>query len=64
MSSSEAARRVGLENRGLLLRYLIENKISPAEPGKEDTEALLEQVLHKLNRILLNGWRPEKASDN
>lgn len=64
ISSGEAAQRVGLENRDLLLRYLIENNIAPAEPSEEDTAALQEQLLHKLDQILPKGWRRQKTSDN
>lgn len=64
LSSGEAARRVGLQNRGLLLRYLIDNQISPAEPEDEDSEAVQEQLLRSLDKVLPDGWRPRRASDN
>ncbi len=38
MTSGDAAARVGLRNRGLLLRYLDENQIPPAPEDDEDAE--------------------------
>ncbi len=38
MTSADAAARVGLRNRGLLLRYLDENQIPPAPETDDDSE--------------------------
>jgi hypothetical protein len=38
MTSGDAAARVGLRNRGLLLRYLDENQIPPAPENDDDSE--------------------------
>jgi len=38
MTSGDAAARVGLSNRGLLLRYLDENQIPPAPENDDDSE--------------------------
>lgn len=49
LTSGEAAQRVGLRNRGLLLRYLDTQHIAPIPNPTEETEAVFSQLTQRMN---------------
>lgn len=48
MTSGDAAARVGLRNRGLLLRYLDDNQIPPAPENDEDSETIQREFSRRM----------------
>ncbi len=52
MTSGDAAARVGLLNRGLLLRYLDENQIPPAPEGDDDSEMTQREFIRRMDERL------------
>ena len=49
LTSGEAAQRVGLRNRGLLLRYLDTQHIAPSPNPEEEPEAVFSQLTQRMN---------------
>lgn len=56
VTSGDAAARVGLRNRGLLLRYLDDHQIPPAPEDDDDSEMAQREFLHRMDERL-SRWR-------
>lgn len=52
MTSGDAAVRVGLRNRGLLLRYLDDHQIPPASEDDDDSEMAQREFSRRMNERL------------
>ncbi len=52
LTSGEAAERVGLINRGLLLQFLDDNHIAPLVDPAKDSERYLEELDERMERRL------------
>ncbi len=56
MSTGEAADKVGLRNRGLLVQYILDHHIQPAEGNPTDPEAAQAELRRRMDERLAR-WR-------